>query len=120
MFVPFAWLNWSTASCAQWSISRPCGPAAPVRTVNTPIEALHGFPVEDAPVVVPDAELLELLPPHPAAISASVATTPPSIRAFAVIRLSDARLCVRKLIKPPPVVKRAAPICDRPDRAGLG
>jgi hypothetical protein len=73
------------------------------------MEALHGFPLEEAPVVVPDAELLESSPPHPAAISASAATTPPSTRVLAVIRLRDAHPCVRKIIKPPPVVKRAAP-----------
>jgi hypothetical protein len=66
------------------------------------MEALHGFPLDEAPVVVPDAELFESSPPHPAAISASEATTPLSVRALAVIRLRDARLCVRKIIKPPP------------------
>jgi len=73
------------------------------------MEALHGFPLEEAPVVVPDAELPESSPPHPAAISASVATNPPSIKALALIRPRDAHPCVRKIIKPPPVVKRAAP-----------
>jgi hypothetical protein len=67
------------------------------------MEALHGFPLDEAPVVVPDAELLESSPPQPAATSASVATTPPSINIFAVIRVPGARLCVRKIIDPPPV-----------------
>jgi hypothetical protein len=91
---------------------------APVRTVSTPMEALHGFPLEEAPVVVPDAELLESSPPQPAAISASVTTTPPSIRALAVI-LPRAPLClIGKNIKPPPVGEACRLNCDHPDRAG--
>src|SRR6476619_3653601 len=81
------------------------------------MEALHGFPLDEAPVVVPDAELLESSPPQPAASSASVTTVPPRISALAVTRIRGARLCL--IIKPPPVGERAAPIRDRPDRAGL-
>jgi hypothetical protein len=73
------------------------------------MEALHGFPLVAALVVVPDAELLESSPPQPAAITASAITTPPSIAALEV-GLRDPRLClIGKIIKPPPVGEALTP-----------